>query len=144
MSAPRLVCPDALRPAGTGWTLLGSRCRACGEQFFPVTRACARCCGTDVEDCALGDRGSLWSWTVQGFPPKAPYDGGDGSDSFRPFGVGYVQLASGLKVEARLTAADPAQLRIGMPMVLVAEPYRAVPGGETVLTYAFAPAGASA
>lgn len=121
-------------------TLIGSRCVACGELFFPRARGCTRCCGTGLTDTALGHQGRLWSWTVQGFRPKQPYDG-DGSDAdFQPYGVGYVELDNGLKVEARLTVADPAQLRIGMPMRLTLDAYRRTPAGEPVHTYAFEPA----
>ena len=26
----------------------------------------------DVEPVELGTKGTLWTWTIQGFPPKAP------------------------------------------------------------------------
>ena len=43
-----------------------------------------------------------------------------------PYGVGYVEFDGYLRVEGRLTEADPARLRIGMPMEVVAvEPRRA-------------------
>jgi uncharacterized OB-fold protein len=71
---------------------------------------------------------------VQTFPPKAPYLDGDG---FEPFGVGYVELPGQLRVEARLTVADPARLEIGMPMKLTLIP---VPGRDDgSQTFAFAP-----
>jgi len=41
-----------------------------------------------------------------------------------------------VRVEARLTVADPERLRIGMPMELVLLP---APGGDGALTYAFRP-----
>ncbi len=43
-----------------------------------------------------------------------------------------------MRVEARLTEADPARLRIGMPMELVLIP---APGAAGTLTYAFRPRG---
>jgi uncharacterized OB-fold protein len=67
---------------------------------------------------------------VQRFRPKAPYVG---PEDFEPYGVGYVELPGEVRVEARLTVADPARLRIGMPMELVVVPF-----GDGV-TYAFAP-----
>ena len=81
----------------------------------------------------------MWSWTVQDFLPKPPYDSAETETDFRPYGVGYVELASGLKVECRLTLADPKRLRIGMPMALTLEPYRRPPRGEPTFTFAFAP-----
>jgi uncharacterized OB-fold protein len=78
----------------------------------------------------------LWTWTVQCFAPKSPPYAG-AADGFEPYGVGYVELPGEVRVEARLTEADPARLRIGMPMELVLVP---APGPDGALTYAFAPA----
>ena len=93
-----------------------------------------------MEAFNLGSEGLLWSWTIQGFQPKTPYNGGESEADFKPYGVGYVEMPSGVKVESRLTVADPAALRIGMPMVLTLEAYRQVAGEAPVFTYAFAPA----
>lgn len=138
-STPDIVCPDALRRTATGWTLLGSRCVACGEIFFPAQRSCTRCCGTELESCELGDRGTLWSWTIQSFLPKDPYDGGVGNAAFQPYGVGYIQMPAQLKIESRLTINDPALLRIGMPMQLTLDPYRRTAEGREIFTFAFQP-----
>ena len=134
-----LLAPHLLRLQGGAWTLMGSHCVACGELYFPRARGCTRCCGTELVDAALGHSGRLWSWTIQGFEPKPPYDGSSGHAGFEPYGVGYVELEGGLKVEARLTVAYPARLRIGMPMRLTLEAYRHLPGGEVVHTFAFEP-----
>lgn len=137
---PTLLAPHLLRLDGGAWSLMGSRCAACGELYFPRARGCTRCCGTELVDTVLGHSGRLWSWTVQGFRPKPPYDGSAGGDAgFQPYGVGYVELENGLKVEARLTVADPARLRIGMPMRLALDGYRHLPTGELLHTYAFEP-----
>lgn len=131
---PRLLAPHLLSLAGGRPTLLGSRCCHCGEPYFPATRGCSRCCSTELAPLDLGARGRLWSWTVQDFEPKTPFDG-----TFAPYGVGYVELDCGLKVESRLTTADPQRLRIGMPMTLTLLPYRHDADGTPVHTYAFAP-----
>lgn len=56
---------------------------------------------------------------MQGFPPKSPPYIAEADDGeFAPFGVGYVELTGALRVESRLTVADPAGLRIGMEMEL--------------------------
>lgn len=138
--SPELACPDLLDLTGGKPVLLGSRCRACGELYFPASHGCTCCCATDMEPHALGSEGRLWSWTIQGFQPKAPYKGGESEADFRPYGVGYVEMPCGVKVESRLTVADPALLKIGMPMALTLEAYRQVPGEAPVYTFAFAPA----
>lgn len=115
--------------------LIGSRCRACGVLTFPAQHSCGACTSVDVEEQLLGRTGTLYTWTVQGFRPKPPYAG---PAEFEPYGVGYVELPGELRVEARLTEADPDRLRIGMPVELVVVLF-----GDKV-TYAFAPAGAPA
>jgi uncharacterized OB-fold protein len=76
----------------------------------------------------------LWTWTTQGFEPKSPpYLPDEGE--FQPFAVGYVEFPGYLRVEGRLTEAEPQRLSIGMPMKVVA-----LVRGDRV-TYAFAPAG---
>jgi uncharacterized OB-fold protein len=57
-------------------------------------------------------------------------------EAFVPYGVGYVELPDEVRVEARLTGADPAALRIGMPMKLTLVP---APGLDGAVTFAFAP-----
>lgn len=113
--------------------LVGSRCDRCGTVTFPVSGSCPRCTHPEMAAFPLPDRGTVWSHTVQRFAPKAPYVAPEGG--FRPFPVGYVDLGEVL-VEARLSA-DPARLRIGLPVRLVLEPV-----GAGVVTYAFAEEGA--
>lgn len=134
-----LAAAHLLRTDPVGPSLCGSRCRQCGEHYFPVTGSCTRCCATDLEPCDLGSHGRLWSWTIQGFLPKAPYNSGETEGDFAPYGVGYVEMPSGVKVESRLTVADPAQLAIGMPMTLTLVTYGHNPAGEPLRTFAFAP-----
>jgi uncharacterized protein len=118
--------------------LVGSECRRCGVVAFPRQGSCAACTSSDVGERRLGRRGTLWTWTIQCFPPKSPPYAGAAED-FEPYGVGYVELPGEVRVEARLTETDPARLRIGMPMELVLVP---APGPGGALTYAFRPAGA--
>jgi uncharacterized OB-fold protein len=118
--------------------LIGSACGACGTLIFPQQPSCPRCSGEDVAAVLLPSEGTLWSWTVQRFPPKSPpYAGGEAE--FRPFAVGYVALDGGIAVQGRLTGtAAPDGYRIGMPMRLVIEPFLRS-DGTTVAAYAFAP-----
>ena len=113
--------------------LVGSLCGACGVVTFPKQASCPRCTSLAVAERLLATRGTLWSWTVQCFPPKSPPYAGD-TGAFEPYGVGYVELPGEVRVEARLTESDPRRLRIGMPMELTLV---TGPGGGT--TYAFRP-----
>ena len=79
---------------------------------------------------------------MQSFPPKAPpYLGPTDPATFEPFGVGYVELPGELRVESRLTEADPAKLRIGMEMELVVVPLGIDDDGDEIVTFGFRPVG---
>jgi len=119
--------------------LIGGRCAACGAVTFPVQGSCARCGSVDVETHLLPRRGTLWTFTTQEFLPKEPYAGGETMETFRPYGVGLVQLGDEVRVEGRLTEADPARLRIGMEVELTAVPFRVEEDGTEVMVFAFAP-----
>lgn len=120
--------------------LLGSRCNDCGIASFPVAQSCMACSGQDVTVEELPRRGTLWTWTVQRFMPKSPYKSDETEQTFQPYGVGYVELPGGVRVEGRLTENDPAKLRIGMPMEVVFEPYRHEANGDEVIGFFFRPA----
>lgn len=120
--------------------LIGSKCQQCGEVKFPRQNSCSKCCSQDVQDILLEQRGILWTWTIQAFPPKSPpYAAGNEGEPFVPFGIGYVELPGQVRVESRLTVNDPSLLRIGMPMELVIESLYTDGQGEEVLTFAFRP-----
>jgi len=119
--------------------LLGTRCTNCDNHMFPRQTGCPRCLFNEQEDVELATRGTLWTWTVQAFPPKAPPYLGPVGDDFKPYGVGYVELPGQLRVEGRLTISDPEQLKIGMEMELVLDPLSIDDDGNQVVTYAFAP-----
>jgi uncharacterized OB-fold protein len=117
--------------------LIGSECTQCGVITFPSQLSCPRCTSLDVRQRLLASRGTLWSWTIQGFPPKSPPYGVEDADAFEPYGVGYVELPGEVRVEARLTVAEPDRLRIGMQMELA---LIQAPGAQPgVVTYAFRP-----
>jgi uncharacterized protein len=127
--------------AGGEIQLLGSRCDHCGTVTFPQQNSCPRCTRDGTERHELARAGTLWSWTIQGFPPKSPPYGGS-ADGFEPYGVGYVELGGEVRVEGILTTADPDQLAIGMTMHVVALP-AAGHEHDGLLTFGFAPGAGS-
>ena len=118
--------------------LLGSECVECGAVLVPAQSGCPRCTSDDTRSRELGTSGTLWTWTIQGFPPKAPPYAGD-VENFEPFGVGYVELPGEVKIETRLTTADKEELQIGMEMELTFLPLYTDEDGNEVVTFAFAP-----
>jgi uncharacterized OB-fold protein len=94
--------------------------------------------GDDLSARSLSTRGTLWTFTTQGYPPKSPPYLGSVGEDFVPFAVGYLELDGAVRVEGRLDVDDPARLRIGMEMDVVALPLPTATGTGTI-TFAFRP-----
>ncbi len=120
--------------------LIASKCKNCGQIIFPAQVSCPNCCLEDVERILLSKRGTLWTWTVQGFYPKSPpYAGPDTPETFVPFGVGYIELSNEVRIESRLTENNPEKLNVGMEMELVVEKFKEDEEGNDVMIFAFKP-----
>jgi len=133
----------ALAPEISTWPeenpqLIGSKCGACGATAFPQQDHCPRCSAGEMAALLLPRRGTLVTWTTQGFPPGAPYAGPTGKD-FVPFGGGLVQLDDVIRGEGRLTENDPAKLQFGMDVELTMVPFTTDDEGNDVVTFAFRP-----
>ena len=120
--------------------LKASRCTSCGNHMFPTQQGCMRCAQVETEEVSLATEGTLWSWTIQGFPPKEPFIGERDPKLFEPYGVGYLELEGQLKVEGRLTISDPDQIEIGMRMRIVPIVIANDDDGTEIVTFAFEPA----
>jgi uncharacterized OB-fold protein len=89
--------------------LLGSRCGACQESFFPRRRICPICLA-EVDGVDLPGSGTLYSHTfVRG---KAAAWGKVYEDGY---GVGEVDLAGGPRIQTVLRG-EPGSWETGMPM----------------------------
>lgn len=117
--------------------LLGSRCKQCNIAEFPCKASCPACGSEDVVVEELPRRGKLWTWTIQGFLPKSPYNSGETMDTFTPYGVGYIELPGAVCVESRLVENTAKELTIGMEMELVMETFRYDEVGNEIVTFAF-------
>jgi uncharacterized OB-fold protein len=137
-----------------GPRLLASRCGACGARAFPVQSGCGRCGSLDLETVRLPERGTLWTWTTQNFPPKDPPYRGPVGEDFTPYLVGFVTLQAeetvqagkgageSLCVETRLTGFGGRAPRIGEDLVVTTVTLRTDADGNDVVIPAFEPAGA--
>ena len=130
------IADDILIETKDGVALLGGRSKDSGTFVFPVPKGAE---GDRYEKVALSRQGALWTYTVQRFPPKAPYLGEQDPAKFRPFAVGYVELEDQLLIEARLDVEDPDALRIGQKMELTFIDLAKAEGGSVLRTFAFRP-----
>jgi uncharacterized OB-fold protein len=117
------VPPDPAEPP----RLLGTRCAACGEHFYPRRAICARCLSENTEDVELGPRGTLYSFTFVHFPmfgsTRAEHAG---------YGVGQIDLPEGPRVQAPLAGARE-DFRVGQTVQAELETLREEDGRDVVI-----------
>jgi len=117
--------------------MLASHCPRCHARAYPVQPGCARCGSVDLETIALSPAGTVWTWTSQEFRPISPPYAGP--ETFTPYYVGFVEVAEGLCVEARLAGFGGRSPRIGEQVTLTALPFRTDDAGNEVVIPAFIP-----
>ncbi|MCU1603438.1 MAG: hypothetical protein JWO22_4147 [Frankiales bacterium] len=129
-------------PAIAGWfraepepALLGSRCTTCSTIAFPKAKSfCGNpaCDGTEFEELALSNRGTVWSYTDAQYQPPPPYI--PASDPYVPFALAAVELPEGLTVLGQLAAGYGVRdVRVGSPVELVVEPVYTDEEGERTI-----------
>ncbi|MBI2918294.1 MAG: OB-fold domain-containing protein [Chloroflexi bacterium] len=136
-------------PALEGWftwppsaepALLGSRCKACGDYFFPPTTYCRnpRCMGADVETVPLSRRGKLWTYTINYYQPPLPYVA---PTPFVPYATAAIELdKEKMKVQGMVASGvNVESLKIGMEMELVLEVLYRDGEGRQVMVWKFRP-----
>lgn len=133
------VAPDLFTWPSAAPRLIAGRHRETGKLAFPLPSGPD---SADYDTVTLSPEGTLWSYTIQRFPPKSPpYKGDDNPKTFQPYAVGYVELPGEIIVESRLKTDSFAGLKVGLPMRLVITAFGARSAdGTDLLTYAFEPA----
>lgn len=131
------VAADLFRDSDEGPALVGTRCTDCGAHYFPKSLSCRNpgCEAKSVQETLLGRRGTLYSYTVQGYRPPALF----GMDPWEPYALGLVELPEGLRVMGMLTGVALDEIRIDTPMELILEVLYTDAGGREVLTYKYRP-----
>lgn len=92
--------------------LVLQRCRACGKVQHRPRALCASCLAPEIEHFVASGRGSVYTFTVthqNGVPP------------FRdavPYVLAYVELEEGPRLMTNVVGCEPADVEIGMPVVV--------------------------
>ncbi len=119
-----------------GPRLLGSKCSACNTPYFPKAAVChsPNCNESKMEDTQFGPKGTLWSYSVQYYPPPPPakYD-----EPYVPYARAMIDMPEGLRVLARVSTDDPEQVQVGADVELVLEKLYTNPEGDDVITWKF-------
>lgn len=121
-----------------GPRLIGARCNSCEHTYFPRVPSCRNpdCEGGQLEEAVLPDRGVLYSYTVQHYRPPPLFR----VDDWKPYAIGLVEMAGGIRIMGILRGIEHAQLRIGQAVRLVSDMLFVDDDGAEVVTYMFAPA----
>ena len=115
--------------AAAGGRLLIARCNHCERVHHYPRVICPFCWSEDVTAVEASGRATLYTYSTVYVNDLPPFSGR------LPYTAAVVDLAEGPRVMTTITGADPAQLRIGMP--LRAEPLEIAEG---VTAFAFSPA----
>jgi len=113
--------------------LAGSRCASCAETSLGTNSACPNCGADDLTHVALGDSGTLFTYTIVRHRPPGAYQG---PADFKPFGLGLVELDGVIRVMAPLRPAIE-DLKIGMPLKFVPYVLRTNENDEEVVAFAY-------
>jgi uncharacterized OB-fold protein len=138
-----LITEGLFRVAGERVVLFASRRRSSGVVKFPAERP-ELFDGDpelqdDIEAIELSTEGTLYTYTTQEFAPPLPYKGNRDPKVFKPYVVGFVELAEGVLVETLIVGATADQLKIGQPLVSTTTTLE-TEDGKSLVTFAFRPA----
>ena len=138
------AAPVLLKPLRTGMFtvpdrieapvhLLGSRCRQCGEPFFPKRVYCANCTSGDMAEVELADGGEIDTFTiVRQQPPN--------SVMVPPYAIVRVRLDDGPTIQTVMATDDIDSARIGQRVQLAARRLMEDDAGNTVVSFMARPA----
>ncbi len=100
----KLFNENVMREVNGEVTACYSRCKKCGQMYFPPEQSCGVCAGEDMEILPLPKHGQLYSYTVMYRATKP----------FRPpHGLAQVEFENGLIVQAIIQIDDPDSLNKG-------------------------------
>jgi uncharacterized OB-fold protein len=138
-----LITEGLFRVDGDRSVLLASRRRSTGVVKFPAERPELFDGDPDIQDdieaIELSTEGMLYTYTTQEFAPPLPYKGNRDPKVFKPYVVGFVELAEGVLVETLIVGATADQLKIGQPLVSTTTTLE-TEDGKSLVTFAFRPA----
>lgn len=121
VTSPSPVAPTRPRPAvsrdsaffwegARNGELRIQRCRSCGKLRHPPGPSCPGCRSLEWDYVLSAGRGQLYSYVVHHYPPLPGFE--------TPFVVALVELEEGVRVVGNLLEVDPAEVSIGMPVML--------------------------
>lgn len=97
---------------GESGNLLASKCKNCGQIFFPQRDRCLECNHTGLETIKLGTNGILYTFTIVQMP----------TEHFSPpYAIGWVECPEKVRVFGQIRGYVNKPLKIGMPMKIITD-----------------------
>jgi uncharacterized OB-fold protein len=88
----------------------GTRCKKCGESFFPPRADCFNCLSAEIEWFEITGKGHLISYSTLSYAPS-------GFEQDLPYIVALVQFGNNVKLFGRLSKEiRPEEVEIGMTL----------------------------
>lgn len=113
--------------------LIGSKCPACGEVFFPANPVCVNCQSQKMDEIKLSRRGKIWSFTTIMLAPPQWYQGPV------PFDLARVELPEGVRIWTRLLGAEAGTFEMGQEVELAIDVMQKDAEGNDILGFCFVP-----
>ena len=115
--------------------LLASKCRQCGEIFFPkkIGGVCTHCQHDTFDEIKLSSTGKIYSYSVVMIRPPEYYKGEV------PYTLGFVDLPEGIRVETLFTQCDFDVLAVDMEVEMILDTLHIDEEGNEVICYKFRP-----
>lgn len=118
--------------AGRGELVL-QRCDACGTVQHKPRAICASCMADAPRSFVASGRGSVYTYTVTHQNQLPPFA------AACPYVMAYVELDEGPRLLTHIVGCDPADVRVGMPVVVDFQPQERT-DGEVFAVPRFRPA----
>jgi uncharacterized OB-fold protein len=104
------------------YRLIGSKCSACGEEFFPPVYRCRACGSERLKDKEMPKTGKIVTYTLLHEPLP-------GFEEQAPFYLAVVKLENGAKILTQIVDSPPESIKTGSEVMATIR--RARVDGET-------------
>ncbi|MCD6229179.1 MAG: Zn-ribbon domain-containing OB-fold protein [Candidatus Diapherotrites archaeon] len=89
------------------YNLIGTKCKTCGQAFFPPRKNCPKCRRKgQIEELKFSGNGKVFSHSVVHAPPE-------GFENQVPYIISLVELEEGPLVTAQIVDCEPSEIQIG-------------------------------
>jgi uncharacterized OB-fold protein len=100
--------------------LMGTKCKKCGERYFPPRADCLKCMNDSFEWIEYSGKGKIQSYTKIHAAPK-------GFEDIAPYTLGVVDLEEGGRLISWIKDIPEDEIKIGMDVKVVPRIFEEIP-----------------